>query len=147
MIALIQRVKRSSVSINGEVISSIGRGFNILLGILDGDTKEDISKLVKKIVKLRIFNNECGKFDLSIGDIDGEVLVVSQFTLGANCKRGNRPSFSNAMAPQKAKELYSEFIEQLKSSIEVKSGIFGANMEIEIINDGPVTIILDSNKI
>ncbi len=147
MIALIQRVKRSSVSIDGKVFSSIGRGFNILLGVLDDDTKEDVSKLVNKIIKLRIFNNECGKFDLSIKDIDGEVLVVSQFTLAANCKRGNRPSFSDAMAPQEAKELYSEFIEQLSSFVGVKSGKFGSDMEVEIINDGPVTIILDSKKI
>ena len=147
MIALIQRVKRSSVSIDGKVFSSIGRGFNILLGVLEDDTKEDVSKLVNKIIKLRIFNNECGKFDLSIKDIDGEVLVVSQFTLAANCKRGNRPSFSDAMAPQEAKELYSEFIEQLRSFVGVKSGKFGSDMEVEIINDGPVTIILDSKKI
>ncbi len=147
MIALIQRVKQSSVSINGELISSIENGFNILLGIFKNDTEEDISKLVKKIVKLRVFDNECGNFDLSISDIKGEVLVVSQFTLSANCKKGNRPSFSNAMAPLKAKELYKEFIEELSLYTDVKSGIFGANMEVEIINDGPVTIILDSKEI
>lgn len=147
MIAIIQRVSKSSVSVDGELVSSINRGINILLGIVEEDSLEDIEKLVKKIVKLRIFSDECGKMNLSILDIEGEALVISQFTLAANVKKGNRPSFSQAKKPSEAKELYLEFIKRLNEFIEVKSGIFGANMSVEIINDGPVTFILDSNKL
>ena len=147
MIAIIQRVSKSSVSVDGELVSSINRGINILLGIVEEDSLEDIEKLVKKIVKIRIFSDECGKMNLSILDIEGEALVISQFTLAANVKKGNRPSFSQAKKPSEAKELYLEFIKLLNEFIEVKSGIFGANMSVEIINDGPVTFILDSNKL
>ena len=147
MIAIIQRVSKSSVSVDGELVSSINRGINILLGIVEDDSLEDIEKLVKKIIKLRIFSDECGKMNLSILDIEGEALVISQFTLAANVKKGNRPSFSQAKKPSEAKELYLEFIKRLSEYIEVKSGIFGANMSVEIINDGPVTFILDSNKL
>ncbi len=147
MIAIIQRVSKSSVSVDGELVSSISRGINILLGIVEDDSLEDIEKLVKKIIKLRIFSDECGKMNLSILDIEGEALVISQFTLAANVKKGNRPSFSQAKKPSEAKELYLEFIKRLSEYIEVKSGIFGANMSVEIINDGPVTFILDSNKL
>ena len=147
MIAIIQRVSKSSVSVDGELVSSINRGINILLGIVEDDSLEDIEKLVKKIVKLRIFSDECGKMNLSLLDIEGEALVISQFTLAANVKKGNRPSFSQAKKPSEAKELYLEFIKRLSEFIEVKSGIFGANMSVEIINDGPVTFILDSNKL
>ena len=147
MIAIIQRVSKSSVSVDGELVSSINRGINILLGIVEDDSLEDIEKLVKKIIKLRIFGDECGKMNLSILDIEGEALVISQFTLAANVKKGNRPSFSQAKKPSEAKELYLEFIKRLNEFIEVKSGIFGANMSVEIINDGPVTFILDSNKL
>ena len=147
MIAIIQRVSKSNVSVDGELVSSINRGINILLGIVEDDSLEDIEKLVKKIVKLRIFSDECGKMNLSILDIEGEALVISQFTLAANVKKGNRPSFSQAKKPSEAKELYLEFIKRLNEFIEVKSGIFGANMSVEIINDGPVTFILDSNKL
>ena len=147
MIALLQRVSKSSVSIEGKEVAATKRGFSILLGIMEGDTLEDINKLVKKIVKLRVFENECGKFDLSILDIEGEVLVVSQFTLAANCKKGNRPSFSKAMKPAEAKILYKKFIENLSTYLSVKEGVFGASMSVEIINDGPVTIILDSKEL
>ena len=147
MIALIQRVKSSSVKVDGKEIAKIGKGFNILLGIVEDDTSEDIDKLIKKIVKMRIFENDCGKFDLSILDVDGEVLVVSQFTLSANIKKGNRPSFSKAMNPKDAKVLYREFVEKLSNYVPTKEGIFGAMMEVEIINDGPVTIIANSKEI
>ena len=144
MIALIQRVKNSWVIVDNKEVAKINKGFNILLGIMQGDNEEDINKLVKKIVNMRIFPNEQGKFDKSIQDINGEILVISQFTLGANIKKGNRPSFSNAMEPNKAKELYEEFIHKLNQEVPTKAGIFGANMEVGIINDGPVTIIADS---
>jgi D-tyrosyl-tRNA(Tyr) deacylase len=147
MIALIQRVSSSRVSVANQEIAKINRGYNILLGILKDDTFDDIQKLVPKILKLRLFSDECGKMNLSIKDIDGEILVVSQFTLAANYKKGNRPSFTNAMNPTDAKMLYKEFIKELKDYIEVKEGIFGASMSVEIINDGPVTIILDSKKL
>ena len=147
MIALIQRVSSSSVEIDGKVAGSIGLGVNILLGILKDDTKEDIYKLVKKIVKLRIFSDECGKMNLNIQDAGGSALVVSQFTLAGSVKKGNRPSFGNAKEPNEAKELYLEFIEKLTEYVEVQSGVFGAMMKVNIVNDGPVTFILDSKKI
>jgi len=147
MIAIIQRVSKSSVSVDGKLIGTINRGYNILLGVLKDDTNEDIDKLVSKIVKLRIFNDECGKMNLSICDIEGEALVVSQFTLVANIKKGNRPSFENAMTPKDAKKMYLKFIAHLKQFIEVKSGIFGANMSVDILNDGPVTIVLNSKEL
>lgn len=145
--SIIQRVSKSSVSVDGKLVSSINRGINILLGIVKDDSLDDIEKLVKKIVKLRIFSDECGKMNLNIIDIEGEALVISQFTLAANVKKGNRPSFSQAKNPDEAKELYLEFIKRLGEFIEVKSGIFGANMSVEIINDGPVTFILDSKSL
>jgi len=147
MIAVIQRVKKSSVKINNIKVASINKGYNILLGILKEDTKEDILKLVKKIINLRIFSNQDGKFDYNILQVNGEILVVSQFTLTANAKKGNRPDFNAAMAPNEAKELYLEFVNELSKNLQVKTGEFGADMEVEIINDGPVTIILDSKKL
>ncbi len=147
MIALIQRVSSSSVIVDSKVVSKIDRGYNILLGIMQDDTIDDIQKLVAKILKLRLFSDECGKMNLSIKEVDGEILVVSQFTLAANAKKGNRPSFSAAMNPKDAKELYRAFIDNLSNYITVKEGIFGASMSVEIVNDGPVTIILDSKKL
>ena len=147
MIALLQRVKRSSVKVDDRLISEIGEGLNILLGVLKDDNENDIEKLVKKIVNLRIFNDENGKMNLSVKDIDGEILVVSQFTLAGNVKKGNRPSFDDAMAPDEAKRLYEKFCEDLNKSVKVKTGIFGAMMEVKIINDGPVTFIMDSKKL
>ena len=147
MIALLQRVSSSSVRIDNKEIAKINRGYNILLGILKDDTIEDINKLIPKILKLRLFNDECGKMNLSIKDIDGEILVISQFTLGANYKKGNRPSFMDAMNPRDAKILYRTFVDTLKDYITTKEGVFGASMSVEIINDGPVTIILDSKKL
>ncbi len=147
MIAVIQRVTKSSVSVDGKVVGSINRGFNILLGVFEDDTQKDIDKLVQKIVKLRVFSDECGKMNLNITDVCGAALVVSQFTLAGDVKKGNRPSFTKAKKPQEAKILYLEFIDKLSNYIEVQSGIFGANMSVEITNDGPVTFILDSKEL
>jgi D-tyrosyl-tRNA(Tyr) deacylase len=147
MIALIQRVSSSKVTVNNQKISAINNGYNILLGIFKDDDFNDIDKLVSKIVKLRLFSDECGKLNYNILDINGEVLVVSQFTLTANCKKGNRPSFSSAKNPQDAKTLYKAFIKKLSQYLEVKEGIFGASMSVDIVNDGPVTIILDSKNL
>jgi D-tyrosyl-tRNA(Tyr) deacylase len=147
MIAVIQRVTSSIVKIENKEIAKIGKGFNILLGILEDDDERDLKKLVKKVLNLRVFANSEGKFDKSILDIKGEILVVSQFTLAAETKKGNRPNFSKAKRPKEAKILYEEFIKSLQKEVNVKSGIFGAMMEVIIFNDGPVTIILDSKKL
>lgn len=147
MVALLQRVSESWVKVDNKEIARIGAGLNILLGVMEGDSQEDVEKLVKKIVKLRIFPNEAGKFDKSLMDVGAEVLVVSQFTLAANVKRGNRPDFSRAMEPQKAKALYEAFVNRLSQEVAVKTGEFGAMMEVGIINDGPVTIVIDSQTL
>ncbi|BCD59334.1 MULTISPECIES: D-aminoacyl-tRNA deacylase [unclassified Nitratiruptor] len=147
MVALIQRVKSSWIKIENKEISHIGIGYNILLGVMKEDTEDDIQKLVKKIVKLRLFPNSEGKMDKNILEVNGEVLVVSQFTLAGNAKKGNRPDFTAAMPPKEAKELYETFCKELAKHIPTKTGIFGAMMEVGIINDGPVTLILDSKKL
>ncbi len=147
MIAVLQRVLYSSVEIEGKIVSEIDKGLNILLGILKEDTKEDIDKLVKKIVNLRIFEDNNGKMNLSLLDTKREVLVVSQFTLAANVKKGRRPSFDNAMEPKKAKEFYQNFCEKLREFTQVKEGVFKATMKVTIINDGPVTFVLNSKDL
>ncbi len=147
MIALLQRVKNSFVKVDGEKISEIGEGFNILLGVLKDDSEEDIKKLVPKIVNLRVFRDEEGKMNKSIIDVGGEVLVVSQFTLASSVKKGRRPSFDNAMEPKRAKELYEKFCKEISAFVPVKTGEFGAMMEVGIINDGPVTFIADSKTL
>ncbi|NPA82332.1 MAG: D-tyrosyl-tRNA(Tyr) deacylase [Epsilonproteobacteria bacterium] len=147
MIALLQRVKSSSVKVDQKEVSKIGKGINILLGVLKEDSEEDIKKLVNKIVNLRIFSDEEGKMNLSVLDVKGEILVVSQFTLAADVRKGRRPSFDNAMNPKEAKRLYEAFCSSLEEFLSVKRGIFGAMMEVEIINDGPVTFILDSKAL
>jgi len=145
MKAVIQRVKRSSVTVSGELISEIGQGYMILLGVCDGDTTRDRDALVAKISKLRIFADENDKMNLSIRDIGGSILLVSQFTLCAACRHGNRPSFTAAMAPTEADAMYQSFGAELtKLGIPVKYGVFGAMMDVELVNDGPVTIILES---
>ncbi|WP_300363587.1 D-aminoacyl-tRNA deacylase [Hydrogenimonas sp.] len=147
MIALLQRVSRSSVVVEGREIAHIGRGYNILLGVLKGDTEADIDKLVPKIVHLRIFADEAGKMNRSVLDIGGEALVVSQFTLAGSVKKGRRPSFDDAMPPQEAKRLYDIFCERLAEHVPVQRGEFGAMMDVEIHNDGPVTFIVDSRAL
>jgi len=143
MKALIQRVKSASVTIDGELYSKTGQGYLILLGVEKGDSEEKILWLVNKIINLRIFENEEGKMALSVLDVNGEILVVSQFTLCADCKKGTRPSFDSAMPPKEANEMYEKFVKALSEKITVKTGVFGAMMDVSLINDGPVTIMLE----
>lgn len=147
MKAVIQRVTYSSVSVGGELINEIGRGFNVLVGVVEGDTTAEAEALAAKTAKLRIFEDECEKMNLSIVDTGGEILVISQFTLCADCRKGNRPSFSSSAPPDKAKELYEHYAKALRSNGVrcVKTGVFAADMAVRIDNDGPVTIILDSD--
>ena len=146
MRAILQRVSEAQVSVGGEVISSIGRGYLILLGVTGTDSKTLAETLVDKIAKLRIFPDENGKSNLSITDIDGEILVVSQFTLYADTRKGNRPSFTEAAPPELANELYEYFIEYSKTKFnKVAAGSFGANMQVQLVNDGPYTVILEAN--
>ena len=144
MIVVIQRVTNASVKVEGKMISSIRNGMLILLGISSDDSKEDIIKMTTKISKLRIFNDENNIMNKNVNEVNGEVLVVSQFTLYGNVKKGNRPSYIDAAKPDIAKPIYNLFIKQLDSLInnKVQKGIFGAYMEVDIVNDGPVTLIL-----
>ena len=146
MKAVIQRVKYANVKIDNNVAGECKQGFMILLGVCQGDTKHEADKLVKKIPVLRVFEDENGKMNLSCLDIEGEMLVVSQFTLCADCSHGRRPSFTDSAPPQEANELYEYFVEQLRIAgvKRVETGEFGADMQVELVNDGPVTIILDS---
>jgi len=145
--AVIQRVKRGSVSIENKIVGSIEKGFVILLGISETDTEEDGKYLADKIANLRIFEDSQGKMNLSCLDIRGEFLVISQFTLLADCRKGRRPNFIEAARPEKAIPLYENFISLLKKTgLKVESGEFGTSMLVEIYNDGPVTIILDSKE-
>lgn len=147
MIALIQRVSNASVEVGSEIISYIGRGLLVFLGSEKGDSEKEVDYLVRKVSQLRIFEDKDGKLNHSVKDISGEILVVSQFTLMADCRKGNRPSFERAERPERAKALYELFIEKLKhSEIPVKTGIFGASMRIHLVNDGPVTVIIDSQE-
>ena len=148
MRTVIQRVQKASVKIKGEAHAKIGNGLLILLGIETEDNHEDIEWLVRKIVHLRIFNDENRVMNLSLRDIDGETIVVSQFTLQASTKKGNRPSYINAARPEIAVPLYEDFVVQFEKELgkKVKTGSFGADMQVELINDGPVTIIIDSKN-
>lgn len=144
MKALIQRVKRASVTIDGQLYSKIGQGLLVLLGVEKGDEKLNAEKLADKLSKLRIFEDENEKMNRSIFDIEGEMLIVSQFTLCGDCKKGTRPSFDKSAPPEIANELYEYFISQVKSlSIPVQTGKFGAMMDVELINDGPVTFMVE----
>lgn len=141
---VIQRVSEAKVEVNNEVVGKIGKGFLVLFGAGEGDTKEQAEFLAEKLCNLRVFSDENDKMNLSIKDIDGELLVVSQFTLYADCKKGNRPSFINAAAPEEANELYEYFMDKCKNLVKnVQKGIFGADMKVSLLNDGPVTIILE----
>ena len=148
MKVVIQRVTKASVAIDGVKAASIKDGLLILLGIINEDTQEDISWLTKKISNLRIFNDEQGIMNKSLIDVDGDAIVVSQFTLNANTKKGNRPSYIKAAKPDIAIPLYELFVEQLKLEIgkKVQTGEFGADMKVELLNDGPVTIIIDTTQ-
>lgn len=144
MKVLIQRVKKSGVNIDGAVFSSINKGILALVGIEKGDTKEQVEKLAKKVVNLRIFPDANDKMNLSLLDIQGEMLIVSQFTLCGDCKKGTRPSFDKSAPPQIANELYEYFVSQVQSyGIKTGTGKFGAMMEVSLINDGPVTFMLE----
>ena len=145
MPVVIQRVKHASVKIEGNLHGQIQQGFLLLVGICDEDSEEVVQKVAEKIRKLRIFEDENGKMNLALQDINGSILSISQFTLYADCKKGNRPSFDGAGKPEHAKRLYLYFNEYLRAAgVHVEEGIFGADMKVELLNDGPVTIVLDS---
>lgn len=148
MKAVIQRVTRASVTVDGEVTGEIGKGFLVLLGVMDGDTEAEMKLLAKKVAEIRIFEDENEKMNLSLDKVDGEVLVVSQFTLCADVSHGRRPSFINSAPPAVANELYENFCEELRSLgvKKVAQGIFAADMAVELINDGPVTIIMNTDE-
>lgn len=141
---VLQRVEKASVKVDGQVIGAINQGYVVLLGVGKDDTKAEVEKYVDKMIKLRIFQDENGKTNLSLKDVDGQLLIISQFTLYADCKKGNRPNFLNAGSPQLAEELYEYFIERCKEQVEiVQSGSFGADMKVELVNDGPFTVVLE----
>ncbi len=143
---VIQRVKHAGVTVDGAVIGSIGQGLLVLLGVCEGDTREMVDRYVEKLIKLRIFADEAGKTNLSLQDVNGEILVVSQFTLYADCRKGNRPSFVKAGSPELANDLYEYFKSCVKTKLgRVQSGEFGADMKVELLNDGPFTILWDSD--
>ena len=145
---VIQRVTHASVTVEGKVIGKINKGFLVLIGVTHDDTKEITDKMVKKMTGLRIFEDEQGKTNLSLADVDGELLLVSQFTLYANCKRGYRPGFTDAGAPDMANAMYQYIISECKKVIPVvQTGEFGADMKVDLLNDGPFTIILDSKEL
>ena len=143
---VVQRVKSASVKVNSEIVSSIDHGLLLLVGFEKNDTMSDVLKLAKKVVSLRIFDDEDGKMNLSVQQVGGAILSVSQFTLAALTKKGNRPSFIEAMEPQLAVEYFETFNEEVKKlGIEVKSGVFQAHMDVSLVNDGPVTILLEGS--
>ncbi|KSV59216.1 D-aminoacyl-tRNA deacylase [Acetivibrio ethanolgignens] len=145
---VIQRASEASVAIDGKVVGSIGKGLVLLLGVGSEDTRELADKFLEKIIKLRIFEDAEGKTNLSLADVEGELLVVSQFTLYADCKRGNRPSFINSAPPAMAEELYEYFLDRCKEKLgAVEHGEFGADMKVSLVNDGPFTIVLDDETI
>ena len=147
MRAVIQRVSRASVDVDNKTIGSIERGFLVLLGVADDDTEEDMAYLVKKITQMRIFEDEAGKMNLSLKNVDGELLIISQFTLFASTKKGNRPSFTEAGAPDFSKDMYLKFIAACRDcGIHTEEGEFGAHMMVSLVNDGPVTITIDSKQ-
>ena len=147
MRAVVQRVLSSSVTVNGETVGAVGKGYMLLLGVCEGDTQKEAELLASKVAKLRVFEDENEKMNLSALDVDGEILCVSQFTLCADVKKGNRPSFTSSAAPDAANSLYEYFCECLKKEgiKKVEKGIFGADMKVSLVNDGPVTIILDTD--
>ncbi|WP_345971968.1 D-aminoacyl-tRNA deacylase [Sulfurimonas diazotrophicus] len=147
MLAVLQRVTASSVSVEGREVAAIGKGLMLLLGVLEGDTEADAEKLLAKTLHLRIFADEAGKMNRSLLDVGGELLVVSQFTLAADVKKGRRPSFDAAARPAEAERLYRHFITQASRSAPVRHGVFGAHMDVRIANDGPVTLMIDSKTL
>jgi D-tyrosyl-tRNA(Tyr) deacylase len=147
MRSVVQRVSRASVAVGGRVIGSIGAGFAVLVGVATGDTAEDADYLARKIIELRVFEDSAGKMNLSLADVGGSILAISQFTLLADCRKGRRPSFIEAAAPAVAKPLFDRFVESVRSrGIAIQTGEFGADMLVEIHNDGPVTLVLESSR-
>ena len=147
MRAVVQRVKESSVKIDGSIVGKINKGFNVLIGISKDDTIDDLKCIKDKIMNLRVFEDENNKMNLSIKDVNGELLIVSQFTLYGDCRKGRRPNFMNALSGDEAEKLYEEFLGMIRQeNIVVETGVFGADMEVCIINDGPVTLLIDSKK-
>ena len=145
---VLQRVKEASVTVEGEIVGKIGKGYLLLVGVSDGDTREIADKMIEKVARLRLFKDENGKTNLSINDVGGEILVVSQFTLYADCRKGNRPSFTDAGSPALAEEIYEYILERCRELFgKVEKGIFGADMDVGLINDGPFTVVLDSREI
>lgn len=141
---VLQRVSRASVTVDKEVVGSIGRGYLVLVGVCDDDTTQAARQLAEKVSRLRIFEDENGKINLSAGDVGGEILAVSQFTLYADCKKGNRPSFVNAGKPEHARKIFEFFVQECKAHFaKVQTGVFGAKMEVELVNDGPFTLTLE----
>lgn len=144
MKVVVQRVKHASVTVEGKTVGKIEKGFLVLLGVSHEDTKENADYLVKKVCNLRVFEDENEKMNLALKDVEGEILVISQFTLYADCSQGNRPSFINAAKPDIAEPLYEYFCQECeKNNIHVEKGIFGADMKVELLNDGPVTIVIE----
>ena len=147
MRAVVQRVSSASVEVDGQTVASIGRGFLVLLGVANGDTDREAEWLADKIAGLRIFEDEAGKMNLSVPDIGGAVLVVSQFTLLADCRKGRRPSFTDAAPPAEADRLYQVFVTALRrSNLPVETGVFQAHMAVGLVNDGPVTVVVDTKQ-
>jgi D-tyrosyl-tRNA(Tyr) deacylase len=147
MQAVVQRVSRASVRIDQQVVGSIDSGFLVLLGVADGDTTDDADYLAQKIVELRVFEDSSGKMNLALGDVSGSVLAISQFTLLADFRKGRRPSFSDAAAPEIAEPLFDRFVEAVRQrAVRIQTGRFGSHMAVELVNDGPVTLLLDSGR-
>ena len=145
---VIQRVNNASVTIDEKIVGKINKGFLVFIGVSNEDTKEIADKMIKKLIGMRTFDDENGKTNLALADVDGELLLVSQFTLYANCKKGNRPSFINAGAPDMANEMYEYIIEKCREMVKVvETGEFGADMKVKLENDGPFTIVLDSEQL
>jgi D-aminoacyl-tRNA deacylase len=148
MRAVLQRVSRASVRVEGRVVGEIGPGWLVLLGVAPLDTKDDLEYLVDKTVNLRAFGDDAGKMNLSVVDTRGAVLVISQFTLFGDCRKGRRPGFTDAAPPAMADDLYQRYVARLRDSgLKVETGVFGAHMDVELVNDGPVTLLLDSTKL
>lgn len=145
---VLQKVSSGSVKVDGKTVGEINQGHVILLGIEDADTQEDVDWLIKKIAQLRVFNDESGKMNKSLEDVEGDLLIISQFTLHAKYKKGNRPSFVHAATPEYAQKMYEQFVESARKRMhgKVETGIFGAMMEVNIVNDGPVTITMDTKN-